>query len=322
MFAGASRNRALRLFYNDVYEFPLPATHRFPMDKYRLVREQLQRELEPSGLASFAVSPLATVEELSLAHDPAYINSFLRGTLEPMHQKRIGFPWTAEGVDRALSSVGGTVAAARAVCEPLQEGAEPLLFAGHLAGGTHHAFADRGEGYCVFSDIAVAARNGNAAIFQNDPHVHTASMHCAGNYFSEVEVSDSDLEVPVGAGDQEYLDLLDAWLPDVIDAAEPDLIFYQGGVDVCSADRLGKLKLTPAGVIARDDRVYSAAVEASTKLVVTMGGGYPRDLTVGSDAYEELINVHCNVYRRAAVNMQQAEYAAARRRQEYRKDGW
>lgn len=164
--------------------------------------------------------------------------------------------------------------------------------------------------------------NGNAAIFQNDPHVHTASMHCAGNYFSAVEVSDSDLEVPVGAGDQEYLDLLDAWLPDVIDAAEPDLIFYQGGVDVCSADRLGKLKLTPAGVIARDDRVYSAAVEASTKLVVTMGGGYPRDLTVGSDAYEELINVHCNVYRRAAVNMQQAEYAAARRRQEYRKDGW
>ena len=121
-------------------------------------REHTCASFTLTGLASFAVSPLATVEELSLAHDPAYISSFLRGTLEPMHQKRIGFPWTAEGVDRALSSVGGTVAAARAVCEPLQEGAEPLLFAGHLAGGTHHAFADRGEGYCVFSDIAVAAR--------------------------------------------------------------------------------------------------------------------------------------------------------------------
>ena len=138
------------LFFNDVYEVPLPPTHRFPMEKYRLVRERLQAEL--SGRADFEVSPLATAAELATTHCPDYVQRYIEGEFTPRENRDVGFPWSAASVERSLSSVGGTVAAARAVCSA---GGPPV--AGHIAGGTHHAFADRGEGFCVFSDIAVAA---------------------------------------------------------------------------------------------------------------------------------------------------------------------
>ena len=142
------------LFYNDLYEVPLPPTHRFPMDKYREVRLALERELGPSGSALFYPSPLATLDELTTVHTTEYVNKYLRGELSEKENRRTGFPWSPEAVNRSLSSIGGTIAAMRTVCR-----AEPggVRFAGHLAGGTHHAFADRGEGYCVFNDIAVAA---------------------------------------------------------------------------------------------------------------------------------------------------------------------
>ena len=269
-----------RLFYNDVYEVELPPRHRFPMGKYRKVRERVQEriashlaaaaggggdgETKPSAVVDvgFCVSPLSTFEELSTTHDPTYIRRFLEGDQTPEEQRNVGFPWSRRGVDRALSSVGGTLAAARFVCEHERrrglrrrgkgggegdDGTEDGFpaWAAHIAGGTHHAFYDRGEGFSVFSDMAVAANvvleeypdvirnnilmidldvhqgNGNAVLFRkksksssskHSDRVFTFSMHCAGNYFSRKQESDLDIELPVGCKDQAYLMTLHHWL--------------------------------------------------------------------------------------------------------------
>jgi acetoin utilization deacetylase AcuC-like enzyme len=194
---------------------------------------------------NFCPSPLASIDELTKTHDYNYVNRFLTGSLTDLENRRIGFPWSAAGVARTCSSVGGTIAAMRSVCS------QQCSVAGHLAGGTHHAFFDRGEGFCVFSDIAVAANlalaeyasfiksvlvidldvhqgNGNAALFQNTSNVFTFSVHCKGNYFSEKQRSDLDIEVNDGCGDDEYLDILSDSLPQVIGSVKPDLVFYQG----------------------------------------------------------------------------------------------
>jgi acetoin utilization deacetylase AcuC-like enzyme len=190
---------------------------------------------------------------------------------------------------------------------------------GHFAGGTHHAFYDRGEGYCVFSDIAVAANiaitsyayvgkilivdldvhqgNGNAVLFQNNNRVHTFSMHCSGNYFSEKQTSDYDVEVPPGTGDEEYLRLLESSLPPVFDAVRPDLVFYQAGVDILARDKLGKLKVSREGVQTRNKVVYRLCREHGARLVVTMGGGYPQQHDPESEAFRHTVQAHADVYR-------------------------
>lgn len=316
--------RPLGLYYNDVFEFQLPAGHRFPMEKYRVVREALQAALPD---ASFAVSPHATIEDLTTTHAADYVDRFVRGELSEKENRRIGFPWTHQGVARALTSTGGTVAAAVDLARARRDGGPPFV-TGQTAGGTHHAYYDRGEGFCVFSDIAVAANvllrdygdvvkrivivdldvhqgNGNARLFRDEPRVFTFSMHAADNIFSTKERSDLDHELPANAGDDAYLNALKTYLP-LLQNLDADFCFFQAGVDVSEHDRLGKLRVTRRGLQKRNDLVFSAFRRRRVPVCVTMGGGYPRDLDETSVAFRNIIDAHCDVYLAAAKSAMQA----------------
>ncbi len=261
---------------------PLPPGHRFPMTKYALLAERLRVD----GWA-VAPAPLAEEADLARAHDPAYLAAIERCALDARAERRLGFPQSPELVRRSKASVGGTVAAARWAL-------------GHglgvsLAGGTHHAFADRGEGFCVYNDLVVAARtlldegavgrvlvvdldvhqgNGTAAICAGDERVVTYSVHGARNYPFVKEASDLDVPLDDGAGDRAYLDALERTLPALFAAVAPDLVLYQGGVDVLDGDRFGRLTLTEGGVVARDRTVAELCRAAGTPLATTLGGGY------------------------------------------------
>ena len=318
----AASSYAVPLYYNDIYQVNLPKTSSFPMEKYRYVREALQREMAHSQAATFHESPLASMEDLTTVHAESYVRRFLNNELSRDENRRIGFPWTEAGRDRALSSTGGTIAATHEVCKAALSDSPPFI-SGHIAGGTHHAFADRGEGYCVFSDIAVAAGvalrdypqairkilivdldvhqgNGNARIFQDDERVVTYSQHCERNLFSARETSDYDVDIAADAGDEDYLAALREHLPPVFEQVQPDLCFYQAGVDGHVDDRIGRLKLTTAGLKRRNQLVYSLAAQHSSRLVVTMGGGYPRDLDPASAPFHQVIQAHLDCYRMAA----------------------
>ena len=266
------------------------------------------------------MSPLATVEELATTHDRQYIQRFLDGQQSELEQRNVGFPWSTQGVDRALSSVGGTLAAACEVCELWQEQKSVGLppWGAHVAGGTHHAFFDYGEGFSVFSDIAVAANvvlerfpqtiknilivdldvhqgNGNAVLFQGQPAVSTFSVHCAGNFFSEKQESDLDIELPIGCTDQTYLVTLKHWLQRIEkEGAKFDLVFFQSGVDILEDDRLGRMEVSQEGVARRNQLVYEFVNRLSIPLVICMGGGYPR-----TDDWTPIIEAHCSVYVQA-----------------------
>jgi acetoin utilization deacetylase AcuC-like enzyme len=295
----------VKAFYSDTFVLPLPDTHRFPMAKYRLLREQLieQRVLAPGDLQ---VPDPASWTELGLVHDARYIQQVAQGDLAPEAQRRIGFPWSPEMVERSRRSVGATIAAAREVV-----GGDAL--AANLAGGTHHAFSDRGEGYCVFNDVAVATRvlqrdglvrrvavvdcdvhqgNGTASIFRGDPAVFTFSMHGAHNFPFKKEVSDLDVTFADGARDDEYLAALSSHLPRVLDAHRPDLVFYLAGADPFEGDRLGRLKLTVNGLQARDRMVFAACRERHLPAVITMSGGYCPDV-------DAIVAIHLNTIREA-----------------------
>lgn len=307
--------KKLAFFFNDTYHVELPPKHRFPMKKYQLVRESVQKDLIDNTDVFFCVSPMATKEELSLTHCENYISRYLSGEMTPVEIRRTGFPWSKEHVVRSTSSVGGTVAAMRAVMSD-----EFADFGGHIAGGTHHAFYDYGEGFCIFSDIAVAANialkeykniiskiviidldvhqgNGNAVLFENSQEVFTFSMHCKDNIFSKKRKSNIDVELEVGTTDTEYLDTLKTWLPLLIDVIQPQLVFYQAGVDILGSDRLGKLALTREGVSKRNRLVFEYLRRKNIKCVVTMGGGYPKDLDISSASFKEIVETHADVYR-------------------------
>lgn len=332
------RRPFFKIFYNDVYRVSLPANHRFPMEKYRLVREKLQSTIE-SEVAThgslvqcdFQVSPLATISELAWTHDVQYIQRFLEGRQTEAELRNVGFPWSEAGVIRSRSSTGGTIAAACAAVEEWIQRTEHLpatqqqeanlpCWSGHVAGGTHHAFFDYGEGFCIFSDIAVAANvlrqkypdrirnilildldvhqgNGNAVLFQGRPDVFTFSMHCAANYFSKRQESDLDIELPAGCTDATYLLTLHHWLKHLKTVRKFDVAFFQAGVDVLECDRLGKFDLTSRGVERRNQLVYEFAYEMNVPLIITMGGGYPsgRD----NDAWTPIVDAHVNVYLQA-----------------------
>jgi len=283
---------------------------------------------DSSVQAEFKLSPLATMEELQTTHCPNYIRRFLQGDLTAAEVRAVGFPWSQEGVNRSLSSVGGTLAATRHVlsaasAQKVQGGGStaepsPPRWAAHLAGGTHHAFFDRGEGFCVFSDIAVAANcafkefpsvknvliidldvhqgNGNASLFSRNPNVFTFNMHCKSNLFSELQVSDVDVELPAGCTGEEYLRHLARWLPFLFETLQPQLVFYQAGVDVLESDRLGRMALSRQDIRARNAMVYKAVYDSKAALVVTMGGGYPTDLDPSSASYLDTIDAHVDVY--------------------------
>ena len=290
------------VFHCDKYLVPLPAGHRFPIGKYRLLREILERDglVRPAELRQ---SEPIEVGSLLLAHTPGYVESIVRGTLDSSDQRRLGFPWSEELVLRSRSSASGTLAAAFAA---LQDGV-----AGNLAGGTHHAFADHGEGYCTFNDHAVAIRtlqregrigraavvdldvhqgNGTAAIFAGDPGVFTFSMHGAKNFPFRKQRSSLDVELPDGCGDREYLETLERHLPAAIERAE--IVFYQGGVDPLAEDTLGRLSLTHDGLRARDRMVFEAARSRAVPIVLTLGGGYARPIDLSALA-------HAGTYREA-----------------------
>jgi len=284
----------MQAFHSDHFVLPLPEGHRFPMGKYRLLRDAVRTALPAVRLFE---APAASDGELALAHDPVYVSAVTEGLLSAAQQREIGFPWSQRMVERSRRSVGATIAAARAA---LREGV-----AANLAGGTHHAHADRGSGYCVFNDVAVAARlmqaewhrsqrrllrvavidldvhqgNGTAAIFRDDPTVFTLSLHGAKNFPFRKEAGDLDIELPDGCADAEYLAALDVALGELWrrhGAAPPGLVFYLAGADPHEGDRLGRLKVTAQGLAERDRRVLAALRERGIPVALAMAGGYGR----------------------------------------------
>jgi acetoin utilization deacetylase AcuC-like enzyme len=288
-------------FHSDHFVLPLPPGHTFPMSKYRLLREAVDRELPAVRVTE---APPASDGELALAHTPHYVNSVAEGLLTAAEQREIGFPWSPRMAERSRRSVGATIAAARAAL-----GGEGVAV--NLAGGTHHAYADKGSGYCVFNDVAVAARlmqaewhrkarstprrllrvividldvhqgNGTAAIFRDDPTVFTLSMHGARNFPHRKEPGDLDIELPDGCTDEPYLAALDAALAQAWarhGEAPPGLAFYLAGADPHENDRLGRLALSADGLAERDRRVFAALAARAIPVAVSMAGGYGRDL--------------------------------------------
>jgi len=289
----------MRLYYCDHHEIPLPAGHRFPLRKYRMLRELLASE----GFNLHPARP-APPETVALAHDPAYVAAFVSGTLDPAAMRRIGLPWSPGLVQRTLASVGATLAASQ---DALESG-----FGGTLAGGTHHAFRGSGSGYCVFNDVAIAIHflrahalarrfavidldvhqgDGTAHFFEHDPEVLTISLHGAHNFPFHKQRSSIDIELADGVEDGAYLETLAGVLPRV-PAFAPDLVFYLSGVDALAGDALGRLALTHAGLAERDRRVISLCRGHSLPLVITLGGGY-------SNPIEATVEAHANTFRLA-----------------------
>jgi len=294
----------VRLFYTDVFVLPLPAGHRFPMEKYSRLRQALLASGEFAA-DDFHLPHAATDEELARAHDPAYIRQVSNGQLSEKAQKAIGFPWSAGMVERSRRSVGATIGACR---NALMEGVSA-----NLAGGTHHAFYDRGEGFCVFNDAAVAARamqaegrakrilvvdcdvhqgNGTASILAGDDSIFTFSIHGARNFPFAKERSDLDIELPDGCSDTAYLLRLDEGLDTAFDLARPDLVIYLAGADPYVDDRLGRLSLSLDGLAERDRRVFSRCQAHGTPIAIAMAGGYARNI-------DDTVAIHANTIRSA-----------------------
>ncbi len=288
----------MQAFYADHFVLPLPAGHPFPMTKYARLRDRVQAECPGAVLVE---ARAASDGELALVHTPRYIDAVARGGLSAAEQREIGFPWSAHMAERARRSVGATIAAARAALIDGQG------VAANLAGGTHHAQADKGSGYCVFNDAAVAARlmqaewrrrqpdalrvavidldvhqgNGTAAIFRDDDSVFTLSIHGAKNFPFRKEPGDVDVELPDGCTDEPYLQALDAALEALWHAhgaQPPGLVFYLAGADPHEGDRLGRLKLSAAGLAERDRRVLGACRERGVAVALSMAGGYGRNI--------------------------------------------
>ena len=301
----------MRIFYTDEFVLPLPPGHRFPMRKYSALRERIVAE----GLCpphTMQVPAVASEEDLLRVHTPAYVQAVFRGILSAAEMRRIGFPWSPALVERSRRSVGATIAAARAA---LTEGA-----AVNLAGGTHHAFADRGEGFCVFNDVAVAARvllteglvsrvavldtdvhqgNGTAAIFENDPAVFTFSVHGQSNFPFHKTASDLDIGLPDRAGDVQWLAAIDRGI-DAVRQIGPDIIFYIAGADPWSGDRLGRLDVSKTALAMRDERICALAASTGTPVAIVMGGGY-------ADNVEDTVDIHAQtVIAAAAVGLRSA----------------
>ncbi|AWB33720.1 histone deacetylase family protein [Orrella marina] len=279
----------MQVFYSDHFVLPLPPEHRFPMQKYRLLRQKVSTI--PGIVLSEATG--ATDSQLLLAHDPAYLQSLIRGTLDPRAQREIGFPWSEAMVERSRRSVGATIAASRVA---LQEGV-----AVNLAGGTHHAYRDHGSGFCVFNDVAVAARSlqrelgrrsmriaiidldvhqgdGTASIFANDPTVYTLSVHGERNFPFRKQTSRLDIALPDGTQDTTYLEALRHGLQTLENQWEPEFIFFLAGADPHKQDRLGRMNLTDRGMKLRDAQVFEFAKKHQLPIAITMAGGYGLDI--------------------------------------------
>lgn len=286
----------MRLFSCDHHHIPLPSGHKFPVAKYRLLRERL----EADGRFRIERPPPADPRTICLAHDPAYVAAFIEGRLSAPAMRRIGFPWSEGLVARTLCSAGATLAATHAALE--------TGFGGALAGGTHHASYAEGSGFCVFNDIAIAIKavgkraavvdldvhqgDGTAAIFSGDPSVFTLSLHGRNNFPLRKRTSSLDLAFADGTGDDAYLEGLSRALPAVL-AFRPEIAFYQSGVDGLASDKLGLLALTPDGLALRDRMVFENLRREGIPVVTVLGGGY-------SDPIELTVDAHAATFRLAA----------------------
>lgn len=297
----------MKAYYSDHFVLPLPEGHRFPMAKYSLLRDRVARELP---LVNQLEAPRASDGELALVHTPAYINAITSGSVGSAAMREIGFPWSEAMVERSRRSAGATVAAVRAA---MTEGV-----AANMAGGTHHASAEKGGGFCVFNDAAVAARvaqaewsryhrepllvavidldvhqgNGTASIFAGDPSVFTLSIHGERNFpFRKVD-GDLDVALPDGCGDVDYLHALEGALDELAHRFVPGLVIYLAGADPFERDRLGRLKLTYDGLEARDRRVFDWCFQRHVPLAFAMAGGYGVSIA-------ETVQVQMNTYQLA-----------------------
>ncbi len=287
-----------RFFYPDTPELPLPAKHRFPISKYRLLREKVMSEAL-LGDADLVPSPPISIEHLLNAHSSSYVTKVLNGTLSPDEQRRIGLPWSMTLAQRSRATVGGTLAAAReALCGGIS---------GQLAGGTHHAHRDFGSGYCVFNDLAVTALtllgeglirrvavldldvhqgDGNAAVLADNPCVFVASLHGEKNFPFRKVASDLDIALADGTEDAGYLAALAEALA-AVERFEPDLLLYLAGVDPLDADSLGRLSLSSEGLRLRDETVLQLCRDRGLPIVIVAGGGYAKPVELTVNAYAE-----------------------------------
>jgi acetoin utilization deacetylase AcuC-like enzyme len=297
----------MKVFYSDHHHLDLPPNHRFPIEKYKLLREGL---LEQGILSSqnMVKAPLASRKTITLAHTPEYFDSIYSGNVEPKVMRQIGLPWSEALVHRSLASVGGAICAAE---EALISG-----ISGNLAGGTHHALASEGQGFCIFNDLAVVVLhlfqqnlvrraaiidldvhqgNGNAAILGSRSDVFIFSMHGEKNYPFRKVPSTLDIGLPDGAGDTEYLFALQRALPSVVEF-KPEIILYQAGVDPLQQDQLGRLSLSMQGLAERDYLVLSLAKRLNIPIAIAMGGGYAKPIQATVDAHIQTYRIAKEIF--------------------------
>ena len=294
----------LKIAWNQLYRHPLPAGHRFPMEKYDLIPEQLLYEGTIQTANLFDPGE-AKIEDILKVHDKNYWEKLENGRLTPHEVRRIGFPHSSQLILREINITQGTIQCALFALE------DGISF--NVAGGTHHAYRDRGEGFCLLNDIAIAAYylierkkaqkiliidldvhqgNGTAVIFHGNWQVFTFSMHGEHNYPLFKESSDRDIPLPDGTTDSSYLEKLDFHLNDLIYTFQPDFVFYQAGVDVLKTDKLGRLRLTVRGCAERDRKVFHICRMNRIPVVVVMGGGYSEDI-------RHIVEAHANTFRQA-----------------------
>ena len=281
----------LAVVYHPDYVAPLPDGHRFPMNKFRLIRNLLLKDgiVTPDRIFT---PQLPQFDWLTLVHTADYIQSYCEGTLDVRSQRRIGLPWSAALAKRTQIAVGGTILTAQLA---LKYGC-----ACNTAGGTHHAFPSYGSGFCIFNDLAIAARvlqqqgkvkkilivdldvhqgDGTAFIFRDDESVFTFSMHCEANFPGKKQTSDLDVPLPVGLDDDGYLQILAHHLVDLLSEVKPDLVLYDAGVDTHVSDRLGKLALSDRGIYRRERMVLSTCLAEGYPVACVIGGGYGKDMS-------------------------------------------
>jgi len=290
-----------RIFYSPYYYADIGENHVFPIKKFELVRDKLLKE-GTLQLSEIVEPKPAAIGDVLLVHTEDYITRLRNGTLTTREIRRLGLPWSKSLVRRSFLAISGTINAARYALKN--------AVASNLAGGTHHSFPDRGEGFCVLNDVAVAIRvlqkenlaqrflivdcdvhqgNGTAFIFKEDANVFTFSMHGAKNYPLFKENSTLDIELPDKTGDKEFLEILAEALPRIF-THEPDIVFYLGGADPFEKDKLGRLGLTIEGLRQRDEMVLNFAREREIPIVTTMSGGYAQDIN-------DTVEIHCNTIR-------------------------
>ena len=299
-----SKKLAMKLFYTDIFVLPLPVGHHFPMEKYSMLRERIAA----AGIVDeklFYIPRTATDDELSLAHDQLYISKIINNTLSSKELRRLGLPWTKQLVERSRRSSGATI---DACMEAVENG-----LGINLAGGTHHAFREHGEGYCVFNDSAIAAKtmiregrvkkvvifdcdvhqgNGTAAILSDDKDIFTFSIHGRKNFPHDKETSDLDIALEDNTSDTLYLKMLSNGINQAIEASNPDLVIYLAGADPYEDDKFGRLALTKQGLAERDNMVFEFCRKAGLPIAVTMAGGYARDV-------EDTVDIHFQTVKNA-----------------------